>query len=167
VPGTPHTLSLHVTDVNSRTLEGVAKGTPTTRYGFEYSIPITLRRYFGSGTASAGKHPSTPETPDAEPDTARAGGPSDAEPAITRDTVVIDVKSLAFGRRPRVEVPVGTVVVWRNRDPLAHVVAADNKSFESPPIDPEGSWARKFDQPGTYSYHCIPHPFMQGSIVVK
>jgi plastocyanin/opacity protein-like surface antigen len=168
VPGTPHTLSLHVTNVNSRTLEGVAKGTPTTRYGFEYSIPITLRRYFGSHAASGGKHSSTPETPpDSEPDTGRTGGPSDVEAPFVRDTVFIDMKSLSFGRRPRIEVPAGTVVLWRNRDPLAHVVAADDKSFESPPIDPASSWARKFDQPGTYGYHCIPHPFMQGTIVVK
>jgi plastocyanin len=168
VPHTPHTLSLHVTNVNSRTLEGVAKGTPTTRYGFEYSIPITLRRYIGSGADSSAQHKSMPAESVAEPQDGPAGGPSDvAEPMISRDTVVIDVKSFGFGRRQRLEIPVGTVVVWRNRDPLAHVVSADNKSFESAAIEPEGTWARKFDQPGTYGYHCIPHPFMKGTIVVK
>ncbi len=169
VTHTPHTLSLHVTNVNSRTLEGIAKGTATMRYGFEYSIPITLRRYFDSGTdSSAMQHKTTHTESQAKPEAAAIGGPNDADAVpVPGDTVVIDMKSLTFGRRQRVEIRAGTVVVWRNRDPLAHVVAADDKSFESAPIDPDRTWARKFDEPGTYGYHCIPHPFMKGTIVVK
>jgi plastocyanin len=149
-------------------MEGVAKGTATTRYGFEYSIPITLRRYLASRSDSSASRTPPPSDEHAIQAEGQVGGPSaDSSPPVGRDTVVIDVKSLTFGRRQRVEVTAGTVVLWRNHDPLTHVVAADDKSFESPPIDPAASWAKRFDDAGTYNYHCIPHPFMMGTIVVK
>src|SRR5882672_7536625 len=37
----------------------------------------------------------------------------------------------------------------------------------SPPIPPNGSYVHRFDKPGTYTYHCTPHPFMKGVVVVK
>jgi plastocyanin len=182
VPNTPHTLSLHVTNVNGRTLEGVARGTLTTRYGFEYSIPITLRRYFGARTDSEARHPAPMQDGNAVPRERSYGGPTGDEQVeakhhdpggpssivlAPRDTVVIDVKSLSFGRQQRIEVAPGTLVIWRNRDPLAHFVVANDKSFESPPIEAMKSWVKRFDQAGTFNYHCVPHPFMRGTIVVK
>lgn len=48
IPNTPHTLSLHATNANTATLQGMSRGGGTTRYGFEFTVPITLARYFGS-----------------------------------------------------------------------------------------------------------------------
>ena len=48
IPYTPHTLSFHATNANTATLQGMSRGGGTTRYGFEFTIPITLARYFGS-----------------------------------------------------------------------------------------------------------------------
>src|SRR5205809_7892646 len=31
----------------------------------------------------------------------------------------------------------------------------------SPVIPPNGSYVHRFDKPGTYTYHCTPHPFMR------
>lgn len=47
IPMTPHTLSLQVTNTLVETLQGVSRGTKTRRYGFEFTIPLTLGRYFG------------------------------------------------------------------------------------------------------------------------
>jgi plastocyanin len=52
IPYTPHTLSLQATNTNVGTLQGTSRGGDVTRYGFEFTIPITLRRWFG--------RPSTP-----------------------------------------------------------------------------------------------------------
>ena len=49
IPRTPHTISLHATNVNNATLQSSSRGTSETRYGFEFTIPVTLSRYFGSG----------------------------------------------------------------------------------------------------------------------
>lgn len=47
IPLTPHTLSLHATNAPVGTLQGQSRGSPGVRYGFEFTIPLTLRRYFG------------------------------------------------------------------------------------------------------------------------
>jgi plastocyanin len=48
IPLSPHTLSLQATNTTVGTLQGASRGTKTIRYGFEFTIPITLRRYFGN-----------------------------------------------------------------------------------------------------------------------
>ena len=47
IPLTPHTLSLQVTNAPVATLQGQSRGATTRRYGFEFTIPLTLSRYFG------------------------------------------------------------------------------------------------------------------------
>ena len=47
IPLTPHTLSLHATNAPVGTLQGQSRGSDKIRYGFEFTIPLTLRRYFG------------------------------------------------------------------------------------------------------------------------
>ena len=47
IPLTPHTLSLHATNAPVGTLQGQSRGSGDVRYGFEFTIPLTLRRYFG------------------------------------------------------------------------------------------------------------------------
>lgn len=47
IPLTPHTLSLHATNAPVGTLQGQSRGMSGVRYGFEFTIPLTLRRYFG------------------------------------------------------------------------------------------------------------------------
>jgi plastocyanin len=55
VPYTPHTLSLQATNTNVVTLQGMSRGSDEVRYGFEFTVPLTLRRWFG--------RPSTPTEP--------------------------------------------------------------------------------------------------------
>jgi len=69
IPLTPHTLSLHATNAPVGTLQGSSRGTNKVRYGFEFTIPLTLSRYFGKRAES----PSTDtvvSTPAAPVDTA-------------------------------------------------------------------------------------------------
>ncbi|MFN2602584.1 MAG: plastocyanin/azurin family copper-binding protein [Gemmatimonadaceae bacterium] len=47
IPLTPHTVSLQATNTLVNTLQGASRGTSSVRYGFEFTIPLTLRRYFG------------------------------------------------------------------------------------------------------------------------
>jgi plastocyanin len=67
----------------------------------------------------------------------------------------------------RIEVSTGATLEWTNRDQLPHTVTADDGSWDSGPIAPGGTWRHTFDQPGTYAFHCTPHPFMTGVVVVK
>ena len=47
IPLTPHTVSIHATNAMLTTLQGASRGAREVRYGFEFTIPLTLRRYFG------------------------------------------------------------------------------------------------------------------------
>ncbi|MDB4888381.1 MAG: blue (type 1) copper domain protein [Gemmatimonadetes bacterium] len=46
LPNTPHTLSLHVSNASTSTLQGFARGGDRRRYGFEFTIPIHVNRFF-------------------------------------------------------------------------------------------------------------------------
>lgn len=148
IPYTPHSLSLQVTNTNTGTLQGSSLGTDTRRYGFEFTIPVTLARYFGNRAAPAA---------------ADQGG---ATAVATGDTVRINMQNLQYGT-PSVEVRPGTTVIWVNRDPLPHTVTSDDGKFDSDLIDPARSWSRTFGEAGTFAYHCTPHPFMKGTVTVR
>ena len=48
-----------------------------------------------------------------------------------------------------------------------YTVTFDVAEPGSPLIPPNGSYLHRFDKAGVYPYHCTPHPFMRGVIVVK
>ena len=71
------------------------------------------------------------------------------------------------------EITTGTTVTWVSMELLdypaisgTHVLIGENGAFESPPIAPGTRWARRFNKPGTYHYHCKNHSFTSGDIVV-
>lgn len=150
LPGTPHTLSVQATNTNTATLEGASRGSSQTRYGFEFTIPITLSRFFGHhapGGAAPAPAAATPAPP--------SGG------AAAR----VSIHELTFPGR--LEIAAGTTVTWTNDDPLDHSVTATDGSFDSGLIHPGASWSHTFTAPGTYAYACTPHPFMHGTVVVR
>ncbi len=69
--------------------------------------------------------------------------------------------------RDSVTVAAGALVRWTNTDPVAHTVTFEADESGSPLIPTNGSYVRRFDRPGRYAYHCTPHPFMKGVVVVR
>ena len=65
-----------------------------------------------------------------------------------------------------VTAPMGSVVVWTNMDSVAHTSTSDQGFWGSPHIAPNTSWSRKFNQAGTFSYHCAIHTEMHGRVSV-
>lgn len=153
IPNTPHTLSLHASNANTTTLQGMSRGGENTRYGFEFTIPITLARYFGSRPRPAPARPATDTTPAARPT------PGDR---IVRAAM----KNMAF-IPVRLEIVAGTTVIWKNDDPLDHTVTAQDGSFDSGIIRSGATWSRTFTSAGTYQLICTPHPFMKTTVVVR
>jgi plastocyanin len=66
-----------------------------------------------------------------------------------------------------VSVPVGGSVIWVNTDTMIHTATADNGSFDTGNI-PGGASSQpiKFNAAGSVPYHCTPHPFMTGTVIV-
>lgn len=74
------------------------------------------------------------------------------------------------------EIEVGTTVLWRNQDNVAHTTTADNGTWDSGTMNGGETFEWTFDEAGEYSYHCIPHAFendegewegMIGTIIVS
>jgi amicyanin len=69
---------------------------------------------------------------------------------------------------PRLTVAAGTTVTWTNRDTVPHTVAFDDMALaDSPPLELDDTFSVTFATPGTYAYHCGPHPSMVGTVVVE
>jgi plastocyanin len=64
-------------------------------------------------------------------------------------------------------VPVGTTVTWSNRDSVAHTTTSDTGAWDSGTLNPHASFQHTFNTPGTFTYHCMIHPYMHGTIVVQ
>ena len=194
IPTTPHTLSLQAANTLTSTLQGSSRGSDAVRYGFEFTIPLTLRRYFGAGSPPPSQpRAETPDTtgvvtpdidirtptravPQITPDTARA----DTTQVVTPDTSISTPGRAAptravrnasirnFAYTPgRIVIAAGTTVQWKNNDPVAHTVTATDGSFDSGLIEFGKIYRRTFTEPGTYNYYCLPHTFMKGVIVVR
>jgi plastocyanin len=144
IPYSPHTLSLQVTNTNTATLQGASRGIDRVRGGFEFTIPFTLSRYFGKRR-----------------ETAQNGTASEPTGPVTR----AEMRTMTFAPN-RIEIAAGTTVTWTNNDPLIHTITADDKSWDSGAIEPGQTWSHTFTQPGEHSFHCTPHPFMKGVVVV-
>jgi plastocyanin len=157
IPGTPHTISLHATNTNTGTLQGASRGGKQTRYGFEFTIPFTLARYFGHRPKPV---PPAPAGPAAEAPGSVPTGP------LTGPVFKTAMNALQF-RDAEIEITVGTTIEWKNEDLLPHSVTADDNSFDSGNIESGQAWSFTFTKPGSYPFHCTPHPFMKGTIVVK
>jgi plastocyanin len=137
IPYSPHTFSLQVTNTNTATLQGVSRGVDRVRGGFEFTIPFTLSRYFGGRTSGS-----------------------------TASGTKVEMREMAFSPG-RLEAAVGASVEWTNRDQVVHTVTGDDGSWDSGPIEPGATWRHTFERAGEYRFHCTPHPFMKGVVVVR
>ena len=68
----------------------------------------------------------------------------------------------------KVVIGVNNTVVWRNNDNVVHTATGDNfTGFTTGNINPGASASYTFNTAGTYPYHCIYHPGMVGTVIVK
>jgi plastocyanin len=156
IPQTPHSLSLHASNINAGTLQGVSRGGDAVRYGFEFTVPLTLSRYFGRGPDDVVAPAPAPAMPTDNDRAAPATGP------LQRARIA------SFAYAPaRIEITAGTTVEWRNDDQMAHTVTASDSSFASPLLQPGDVWRHTFATAGSYDFYCTPHPFMKGVVVVR
>ena len=146
IPATPHSFSLYATNTTTATLQGSSRGVPKvgagggTRWGFEFTVPITVSRYLGGG-----------------------GG---QDLTVTADTVRVPIRDFEFAIT-RLTVRPGTTVIWVNEGNVPHTSTADNQLWSSPLLSRGESYSRVFNDVGEFPYFCEPHPFMRGVVVVQ
>lgn len=78
----------------------------------------------------------------------------------------VQIRNFAFVGG-EIRVSRGTRVTWVNCDAEAHTSTSDGAGWDSGLLAPEATYSRTFDQAGRFAYHCEPHPFMTGTVVVE
>ena len=58
-------------------------------------------------------------------------------------------------------------MTWLNDDGPAHTSTADQGQWDSLLLSEGDSFTFTFSQAGTFAFHCTPHPFMLGTVVVR
>ena len=76
------------------------------------------------------------------------------------------IRRFAFGPA-EVRVRVGERVTWINCDEDGHTSTADAGEWQSPLLAPGDAFTQSFDALGEFVYHCEPHPFMVGRVIVE
>lgn len=113
-------------------------------------------------TPAAEEHTSMPGN--STPPAASSG--SDTGEAVAAKTV--DIKDYAYAPAT-ITIKIGDTVTWTNQDGVGHDVVADNPSDDAPNsalLDKGETYSFKFTKAGTYTYHCSPHPYMKGTVIV-
>jgi plastocyanin len=64
-----------------------------------------------------------------------------------------------------IDVAVGDVVVWVNKDIVPHTATAAG-SFDSQSLTTNQEWRYTATKPGVFPYGCIFHPTMKGTLIV-
>ena len=93
---------------------------------------------------------------------------------IVEGSINIDQQENFVPQEPTVTLGVDNSVVWLSQDSVLHTVTADPGSPEdfadaasrSNFLDIDDTFTFLFTSPGEYKYHCEPHPWMRGTIIV-
>ena len=89
-----------------------------------------------------------------------------SNPSSSSSTDTINIVNFVFSPND-VVVSVGTTVTWTNKDSVSHTVTSDDGEFDSDMLEKGDTYSHTFDKAGVYEYHCKPHPFMRGKVIVN
>lgn len=84
---------------------------------------------------------------------------------VPGSTIVV-IQKFAFGPA-EVRVRAGERVTWINCDVDIHTSTADGGQWASPTLVPGAAFTQAFPTAGGFPYHCEPHPFMTGGVIVE
>jgi len=82
---------------------------------------------------------------------------------------LVAIRNFAF-HPDSIAVPVGATVTWVNCEDVGqepHTTTSDNAVWNSPDLNPGQRFSHTFAKAGAFPYHCTPHPFMLGKIIVQ
>jgi plastocyanin len=150
IPTTPHTVSIHATNTRTSTFQGSA-APARTFWGFEFTVPLLLRRYI---PALRGRDRADSTDPEGR--------------SVVEVTMTADMRFVPDTLR----ISAGTAVRWRNTSRVLHTVTAHPdrvrdqaqvalpegaEPFDSGDLFPGDDFVWSFQVPGIYRYVCVPH----------
>ena len=125
------------------------------------TIALLLLGACSGGNDSSGSKSSSDAYTASSNSNPTANAPSEGSP---REYVVSIVD---FKFDPEVlQVKEGDTVTWINKDRAAHTTTADDGTFNSKNLEKGKQFSYVFGEDGEYSYTCLYHPNMKGSVIV-
>lgn len=82
---------------------------------------------------------------------------------------IVAIRDFSF-QPDSISVPAGATVTWVNCEPFGvepHTTTADGGAWDSPDLPIGTRFSHTFPAQGSFPYHCTPHDFMHGKIVVE
>jgi len=112
--------------------------------------------------------PPDPNRSNAGSQPAHSPRPSPSGPPPAAKVTIVEPSTVSsWGYSPaRVVIQRGQTVTFTNAGQIAHTATAKEGAFDTGLLKSGESATVKFDRPGTYGYFCVPHPWMEGSVVV-
>ena len=79
---------------------------------------------------------------------------------------VVHIEAFAFSPQQITVFP-GEIIMWVNKDIVPHFLNIADNQWQSPVIEEGQSWEIVVEQPGSYTYLCMFHPQMTGTLIVN
>ena len=110
-----------------------------------------------------------PATNGTDSQNAQDNTPAEGDTNTQNTTDEVEIENMSFGPSS-ITVKKGTTVTWTNKDSVQHDVSpddGDSAAFSgSELLSKDESYNFTFNTPGTYAYHCGPHPQMTATVTV-
>jgi plastocyanin len=140
----------------------------------EFYDPVLTQAAAAGGHDMKGAAPAPPPLEQADQPERAGGNVSNASIRATSGVVIIPYDASVQREEKNhyynpgvITVPKGSAVTWNNKDMMGHELVFDTVAVGSGPFNPGAKWSHTFTAPGKYPYHCKPHPWMKGMIVVS
>lgn len=129
---------------------------------------VGLLALINSDKVEAPQTTNTPTSTDTQTNNTNPGTdtPTNTTPASQSSNV--EIKDSAYSPAS-ITVKKGTTITWTNKDAMRHDISPDTETdaFKaSELLDKDETYSFTFNTVGTYTYHCTPHPFMKGTVIV-
>lgn len=85
--------------------------------------------------------------------------------AASGQRITVEIQKFKFAPKMPVVKP-GDVIVWINKDIVAHTATADDGSWDSDLIEPGGEWQMVVKADTSRSYFCQFHPSMKAKLEI-
>ena len=108
-----------------------------------------------------------PAPPEAQPLAEEAAGRKRDKPkAIGAASGSVTIADFTFSPAS-ITIDVGDTVTWNNNGPTPHSATANDGSFDTGILRKGQSGSHTFNEAGSFSYFCTPHPYMKAAVVVQ
>lgn len=112
------------------------------------------------------EHEPTTAAPQGAPSAAPGGGAASAPPAPGQQVHQVSISGFKFSPAT-LEVRAGDIIEWKNADFAAHTATADDRSFDTGPIQTGETKRITMKKAGRFPYFCRYHLAMKGEVIVK